>query len=227
LSALGYIARAVSLQNTRTLRLLIATSNPGKQRELRQLFGDLPGLELFVPADVGGLPEVVEDGDTFEHNARKKALEIAADKHMAVISDDSGLEVDALGGRPSVRSARYAGEHASDDDNNAKLIAELSAVAPEQRTARYRVVLAFVDPGAGAEPFVHVEHASCEGRMRDEARGSGGFGYDPYFEPLGYPCTMAELSAEEKNRISHRALAARALRGFLTRYLAARSDRSL
>ena len=205
------------------MRVLIATSNPGKQRELRQLLGDLPGLQLLVPADVGGLPEVIEDGATFEHNARKKALEIAAAKHVAVISDDSGLEVDALGGRPGVRSARYAGEHASDDDNNRKLIAELAAIAPEQRTARYRVVLAFVDPHVEPEPFVHTVHASCEGRIGREARGSGGFGYDPYFEPAGYACTMAELSADEKNRISHRARAAVALRAFLAQHLAARS----
>src|SRR5688500_13164487 len=152
------------------MRLLLATSNAGKQRELRELFGDLPGLQLLVPADVGGLPEVIEDGDTFEHNARKKGLELAAAKQLAVIADDSGLEVDALGGRPGVRSARYAGEHAPeltrDEANNRKLIAELTAVPPDQRSARYRVVLAFVDPHAGTEPFVHFTRASCEGRMR-------------------------------------------------------------
>jgi XTP/dITP diphosphohydrolase len=209
------------------LRLLLATGNKGKQRELRELFGDLPGLQLLVPDDVGGLPDVIEDGDTFEHNARKKGLEIAAAKGVAVIADDSGLEVDALGGRPGVHSARYAGVHGKDGDNNRKLIAELAGVAPEQRSARYHVVLAFVDPRDGSEPFVHVEHASCEGRIRSEPSGSGGFGYDPYFEPQGYTCTMAELPADEKNRISHRARASAALRVFLVSYLAGRGPRSL
>lgn len=207
------------------LRLLLATGNKGKQRELRELFGDLPSVQLLVPDDVGGLPEVIEDGDTFEHNARKKGLEIAAAKQVAVIADDSGLEVDALGGRPGVHSARYAGAHGKDGDNNRKLIAELAGVAPEQRTARYRVVLAFVDPREGGEPFVHVEHAHCEGLIRSEPSGSGGFGYDPYFEPRGYTCTMAELPADEKNRISHRARASAALRAFLERYLAAGAAR--
>ncbi|HMI90590.1 MAG TPA: non-canonical purine NTP pyrophosphatase, partial [Polyangiales bacterium] len=181
-------------------------------------------------ADVGGLPEVIEDGDTFEHNARKKALEIATAKQVAVISDDSGLEVDALDGRPGVRSARYAGEHARDLDNNRKLIAELTAVPPELRTARDRVVLAFFDPLATPAPVLHLSHGRCEGRMRSASSGDGGFGYDPYFEPQGHNCTMAELPAGEKNRISHRARAALGMRDFLADYLAqlaARNARSL
>jgi XTP/dITP diphosphohydrolase len=204
------------------MRLLLATSNHGKQRELRQLFGDLPGLSLLAPADVGGLPDVIEDGATFEHNARKKALEIATAKQLAVISDDSGLEVDALDGRPGVRSARYAEhtrEQSRDEANNRKLLAELAAVPPEQRTARYRVVLAFFDPLAKPEPVLHLTHGRCEGRMRGEPSGEGGFGYDPYFEPAGYDCTMAELPAAEKNRISHRARAALTMRDFLAEYL--------
>jgi XTP/dITP diphosphohydrolase len=203
------------------MRLLLATSNHGKQRELRQLFGDLPGLTLLGPADVDGLPEVIEDGETFEHNARKKALEIGTAKQVAVISDDSGLEVDALGGRPGVRSARYAGEHASDADNNRKLLAELAVVPLPLRTARYRVVLAFYDPRAKPEPVLHLTHGRCDGRMRAEPSGEGGFGYDPYFEPHGYSCTMAELRAMDKNRISHRARAAAAMRDFLAAYLRA------
>ena len=202
------------------MRLLLATGNVGKQRELRQLLGDIPALQLLVPVDVGGLPEVIEDGATFEHNARKKGLEIAAAKRVAVIADDSGLEVDALDGRPGVHSARYAGVHGRDQDNNRKLIAELAAVPPELRTARYRVVLAFVDPLSGPEPLVQLAHASCEGRIRREPSGDGGFGYDPYFEPAGFSCTLAELPAVEKNRISHRARAVAIMREFLVRYLA-------
>ena len=211
------------------MRVLLATSNLGKQHELRALFGDLPGLQVLVPAEVGGLPDVLEDGDTFEHNARKKGLELAAAKQVAVIADDSGLEVDALGGRPGVHSARYAGVDGDrltrDAANNRKLIAELTAVPADQRSARYRVVLAFVDPLAGAEPVVHFTRASCEGRMRLEPSGSGGFGYDPYFEPEGYSCTMAELDPSEKNRISHRARASQAMREFLRGYVAQRAPR--
>jgi XTP/dITP diphosphohydrolase len=208
--------------------LLLATRNRGKIRELEQLFGDLPGLRVLALDAVRELPEVIEDGETFADNAKKKALEIARATGMLVLSDDSGLEVDALGGEPGVRSARYAGEHASDADNNHKLVTELRLleVPSENRTARYRVVLAFADPAgplAALEPHgVHFEHGACEGRIRLEPRGDRGFGYDPYFEPVGYACTMAELAAEEKNRISHRARAALAMRRFLEAYLPSR-----
>ena len=208
-----------------TLSLLLATGNRGKIREFRALFAGVPGLTVLAPEDVGGIPTVIEDGDTFEHNARK--VEIALEKRIAVLSDDSGLEVDALAGRPGVWSARYAGEHANDAANNQKLIGELAAVPEDQRSARYRVVLAFADPGVnpgvGAQPFVHVEHGRCEGRMRLRPAGDGGFGYDPYFEPEGYTCTMAELAAQEKNRISHRAQAALAMQRFLQRYVSERA----
>jgi XTP/dITP diphosphohydrolase len=210
------------------LRLLLATTNPGKLRELYALLSDVPGLTLLAPDDVGGLPTVVEDGATFEANARKKALEIARARGVATLSDDSGLEVDALGGRPGVRSARYAGERASDADNNQKLRAELAAVPEPRRTARYRVVLAFCDagavPGAAADtPLLHTEEGRCEGRIQLEATGTGGFGYDPHFVPDGYTCSMAELSLQQKNRISHRALALRRMRAFLEDYLRSRA----
>jgi len=177
---------------------------------------------LLGPDDVGEIPEVIEDGETFEHNARKKALEIAADKGLAVLSDDSGLEVDALGGKPGVRSARYAGEHASDEDNNRKLVTELAHVPLALRSARYRVVLAFVDPGVAPAPLVHCVQGSCEGRIRFAPSGTGGFGYDPYFEPEGFDCTLAELAPAQKNRISHRARAAFEMREFLSSHLARR-----
>ena len=216
-----------------TFRLLLATKNRGKLRELRALLDGLPGLVLLEPDDVGGLPEVVEDGATFEANARKKALEIALARGVATLSDDSGLEVDALDGHPGVRSARFAGEHASDDDNNRKLIAELAALTPAvvapQRTARYRAVIAFCDPDASRglpllhTPLVHTEEASCEGSIAPSPRGSGGFGYDPYFVPEGQACTMAELSLEAKNGISHRARAAAKMRAFLAGYVPTRT----
>lgn len=201
--------------------LLFATRNAGKVREFRQLFADLPGVELLSLADIPDTPEVVEDGATFEHNARKKAVEIARATGMLVLSDDSGLEVDALGGRPGVHSARYAGAGASDADNNRKLIAELAqhALAPEARTARYRVVLALAAPSGPLADAPHLAEGSCEGRIGLQPRGSHGFGYDPYFVPLGETRTMAELPPDEKNRISHRARAAQKMRAFLESFL--------
>ena len=201
-----------------TRALLIATRNRGKAREFEQLFDDL-GLSIVTLNDVPALPEVEEDGDSFEHNAKKKAREVAAATSMMVLSDDSGLEVDALDGRPGVYSARYAGPEASDEDNNRRLIEELEGVPPAGRTARYRVVLALADPGGPLGSGLHIEDGACEGRIRDVAAGNNGFGYDPYFEPTGHECTMAELSPEQKNRISHRAMAAAKMRAYLVNYL--------
>jgi XTP/dITP diphosphohydrolase len=203
------------------IKLLLATRNRGKVREFAQLLSGLPELELVTLDDVAGAPEVIEDGETFEHNARKKAVEIARATSMLVLSDDSGLEVDALGGRPGVHSARYAGAGASDAENNAKLVAELTRLAlpPAQRTARYRVVLALAAPSGPLVAAPHLEEGTCEGRIRLQPRGEHGFGYDPYFEPAGCDRTMAELAPEQKNRISHRAQAAAKMRQFLERYL--------
>ena len=202
-------------------KLLLATRNPGKVREFQKLLAGVPDLALLSLADVPSAPEVVEDGDTFAANARKKALEIARATSLLVLSDDSGLEVDALGGRPGVRSARYAGEHASDEDNCRKLIAELTALAvPEPAAAaRYRVVLALAAPTGPLAADPHLEDGTCEGRIVLHPRGQGGFGYDPHFVPEGETRTMAELSADEKNRISHRARAATKMRRFLEAYL--------
>ncbi len=203
------------------MQVLLATRNRGKVREFRQLVADLSGVTLLTPDDVPGLPEVVEDGTTFEANACKKALEIARASGMMALADDSGLEVDALGGRPGVYSARYAGEHANDSDNNQKLVAELRALAlPIERcTARYRVVLALAAPTGPLAQTPHLEHGRCEGRIRLEPSGAGGFGYDPYFEVDGYGRTMAELAPDEKNRISHRGRAMAGMRTYLQRLL--------
>jgi XTP/dITP diphosphohydrolase len=212
------------MSRARTTQLLIATRNHGKLVEFRQLFATLPGVEVVALDDIAmTVPAVIEDGATFEDNARKKALEVAAATHMLVLSDDSGLEVDALDGRPGVYSARYAGDHARDEDNNQKLLAELRDVPPEQRTARYRVVLALADPHGPLGAAVHLEQGACEGTIRRDPSGRGGFGYDPYFQPRGHTLTMAELPPEEKNRISHRAEAAEKMRQFLERYLPTRA----
>jgi XTP/dITP diphosphohydrolase len=210
--------------------LVVATNNRGKLTELRDLLAGLP-LQILSLQDVSKKPiVVVEDGDTFEANAIKKAREVAAATLMLTLADDSGLEVDALGGAPGVRSARFAGERATDAENNAALLAALDALTAEELgartgdfTARFRCVLALVDPFISeGEPFI-VE-GTCAGRITRTPRGSGGFGYDPLFLVDGTDKTMAELSEDEKNRISHRAKAAQNLRLTLEKTLAARDQ---
>jgi XTP/dITP diphosphohydrolase len=187
------------------MRILIATMNEGKLREYERLLADVPGLELETMAFLAEPVDVVEDRDTFRGNALKKATEIAKVAGMPCLADDSGLEVDALGGRPGVYSARYAGEGATDADNNVKLLDELSGTADEQRTARFRCAIVIVD-GTGHE--LARADGACEGRIGHEAKGAHGFGYDPLFVPEGYTQTMAELGPDTKNDISHRAQAA-------------------
>jgi XTP/dITP diphosphohydrolase len=152
--------------------------------------------------------ELREDGDTFEANALQKARQAAAATGLPALADDSGLEVDALGGAPGVYSARYAGVGATDEANNAKLIEAMRGVPPERRGVRYRCVAAFVDPAGGREVW---RAGSCEGRLLEAPRGSGGFGYDPLFFVPELNVTMAEIEIDQKNRLSHRAAAFRAL----------------
>jgi XTP/dITP diphosphohydrolase len=187
------------------MRILIATMNEGKLREYQRLLTQVPGLELETMASLSMGVEVDEDRDTFAGNARKKATEIAAVAGVACLADDSGLEVDALGGRPGVHSARYAGEGASDARNNEKLLAELREVPDAERTARFRCSIVVVE--ADGRELAAVDGA-CEGHIGRELRGTHGFGYDPLFIPAGYDQTMAELGPETKNEISHRAKAA-------------------
>ena len=187
------------------MRILVATMNPGKLREYERLLADVPGLELETMASLAVPVHVVEDRDTFRGNALKKATEIAKVAGMPCLADDSGLEVDALGGRPGVYSARYAGEGATDAQNNAKLLDELSDAADEQRTARFHCAIVIVDR-RGHE--LATADGTCEGRIGHEPKGAHGFGYDPLFVPEGYTRTMAELGPETKNEISHRAQAA-------------------
>jgi len=194
-------------------RLLVATRSIHKLRELRELLG--LRSELISLDDVGIPDEATEDGETFEANAAKKARFFAALSGLPTLADDSGIEVDALGGGPGVRTRRYAGENATDEENNVKLLGALSGLAPERRGARYRCVLALALPEArgprGGIP-VRFAHGTLEGRIAPAPRGNGGFGYDPIFEPAGEPPggrTLGLWTAEAKNRISHRGRAAR------------------
>ena len=190
-------------------RLLLASANQGKLRELRTILEGLP-VELVGLAEAGlGEPsEVEETGDTFLENALIKARAYAEWAGMAAVADDSGLEVDALGGAPGVRSARYAGPGASDQANLDRLLAALDGVPPERRTARFRCAAVLVDPEVGEW---HAE-AAWDGRILDSPRGSGGFGYDPVFLPDGWDRTSAEVDQATKDAASHRGKAFRALR---------------
>lgn len=194
-------------------RLLIATHSRHKRDELRELL-DLPGIALATLDDLGITEEPPEDGRTFRANALAKARFHAARTGLPTLADDSGLEVDALGGGPGVRTRRYAGEHATDEQNNARLLRELEGIPSERRGARYRCALAFVDPRAGPSPLVIVRVGSFPGRIATAPRGEGGFGYDPIFEPRREPPggrTVGQLTRAEKHRLSHRGRAARAM----------------
>jgi XTP/dITP diphosphohydrolase len=187
------------------MRLLIATMNQGKLREYQRLLADVPSLELETMASLDAPVDVVEDRDTFEGNAIKKATEIAAAAGVSCLADDSGLEVDALEGRPGVYSARYSGPGATDERNNEKLLEELRDLPDTSRSARFRCAIAVVDEEGRV---LAVTDGTCEGRIARNPAGSHGFGYDPLFIPDGYQETMAELGPDTKNAISHRAKAA-------------------
>ncbi len=183
-------------------KVVLATRNQGKVKEFNRLFAEY-GWEGISLAEYEGVPEVGEDGETFEANALKKAIEISTYLNLLTLGDDSGLEVDALDGRPGVYSARYAGEEATDEQNWRKLLTELDSVPMEQRTARFRCTLALVIPGE--EPIIAT--GACEGMIAREPKGANGFGYDPVFYIPELNKQMAELLPEEKNQISHRAKA--------------------
>lgn len=195
-------------------RLLVATRSAHKLRELRELL-DLRGTDLISLDDLGIEDDPVEDGATFESNAALKARFSARIGGLPTLADDSGLEVDALAGGPGVRTRRYAGENATDLDNNAKLLNALRGLPSDRRTARYVCVLAVALPDAvgrrGGLPVI-LARGTCRGRIATEPRGAGGFGYDPIFEPASEPPggrTLGQWSAAEKHAISHRARAAR------------------
>jgi XTP/dITP diphosphohydrolase len=200
-------------------RLLVATTNAGKQREYRDLLSELPA-EIVFPNDLGITLEVEEDGSTFRENAAKKAVALSRASGLLSLADDSGLEVDALGGEPGVRSSRYAGPGADDPRRRAFLLEKLRGI-PAPRTARFVCVIAIAVPGGGTS-FAEGE---CRGEITPAERGSNGFGYDPIFQPDGFSRTMAELTPAEKNRISHRARAAEAAIPILRTLLDSESDR--
>lgn len=193
--------------NARARPLVLASGNPGKLRELGQLLRPL-GFTLTAQSELGIEP-VDETGATFLENAMLKARHAARLARGAALADDSGLEVDALGGRPGVHSARYDGLHATDASNLHKLLAELHDVPPGSRQARYHCVIVLVRHPDDPQPL--IAQGSWEGQIALEPKGSGGFGYDPAFIPAGSTLTAAEMPAAEKNAVSHRGQALRSL----------------
>lgn len=185
-------------------KLLLATNNRGKVREYQELLGGT-GLELVTPAALGFFETVDETGKTFEENARLKARVLMETSRLLTLADDSGLEVDALGGEPGVRSARYAGENATDARRVEFLLSRLADVPWEKRTARFRCVIAIAQPGGE----ISVCSGECPGVIALAPAGDNGFGYDPVFYLPGFGKTMAELTPAQKNLVSHRGQAAR------------------
>ena len=190
--------------------LVLATRNQHKVEELVALLGDL-GVTIRTLDEFPDAPDVVEDGDTCEANAVKKARAIAEFTGLPAVADDTGLEVDALGGQPGVYAARYAGEDATYEDNCRKLLQDLMGVPREQRTARFLTIAAIALPSGG----IRVAQGTLEGAIAEEASGTLGFGYDPVFLIPELGKTLAQLSADQKNRISHRAKAFTQAKGLL------------
>ena len=188
--------------------VLVSTRNAHKLVEIRQILG--PSFELLDLSSVPALGEVEETGTTFEENAALKALAASAHFDGWVLADDSGLEVDALGGAPGVRSARFSGEGATDVTNRALLLEKLATVPADQRSARFRCVIALARAGEVLAYF----GGAVEGAIIQSEKGEGGFGYDPLFVPEGFGETFAELGAETKNRLSHRGRALAGLKSW-------------
>jgi len=179
-------------------QLVLATNNEHKIREIRSLLKALP-LELLTLRDIPNFPPLVEDGETFQDNALRKAVAVFQHANLPALADDSGLEVFYLNMEPGVYSARYSGPNATDAQNNEKLLQAMRGVAPRRRRAQFRSVIAFVDKGVK-----ELTEGIFSGTLAESPRGSNGFGYDPLFIPDGMTITSAELTDEEKNAISHR-----------------------
>jgi len=196
-------------------QLLVATFNPGKARELARLVGPL-GIDVVSPADLGIREDYEETGATYEENARGKALHYAAIGRLPTLADDSGLEVDALGGRPGPLSARYGGPGLDDTGRNALLLREIESVPDERRTARYVAVVALARAAiASGREWLRDFRATCEGRIATGPRGPHGFGYDPIFLFPGFGATFGEVPEDRKDEVSHRGLALRQVAAFL------------
>jgi len=197
--------------------IVLATKNAGKIREFRSLTQNLD--MKILPLDSFDIPPIEETGTTFEENSLIKARTVAQTVGLAVIADDSGLEVDVLDGRPGIYSARYSGPNATDARNVAKLLAELAAVPMDRRAAAFRCVVTLFDPTTSNGPLIHQTTAKVEGVIIDEQRGHNGFGYDPVFFVPHLDKTFAELDADTKNRLSHRGKAVRLMIEFMQRLL--------
>jgi XTP/dITP diphosphohydrolase len=197
------------------LEVIVATRNRGKIREIREALKGL-GLRVLALSDFPDVPEIEEDGESFAENALKKARFYSGCFGKLTLADDSGLEVECLKGLPGIFSARYAGEEASSQENNRKLFREMRGVPISKREARFKCVMAMVSPD-GRE---FIAEGSCKGRIGFGEKGKRGFGYDPLFILPKYGKTMAELSLEEKNKISHRGKALKKLKRMITNFLA-------
>lgn len=194
-------------------QLVLATRNKHKIEEIKTLTRDL-GIDILTLNDFPNIPHLIEDGSTFQENALKKARQVFQHTKLPSLADDSGLEVFFINKRPGVWSARYSGEGATDERNNDKLLKEMRSVAPRRRAAQFVAVLALVGKG-----FEEITEGICPGKLAESPRGTNGFGYDPIFIPNGYARTYAELTAEEKNIISHRAKAMEKMRDVLRKKL--------
>ena len=192
--------------------IVIATRNKKKLIEIRELLADLDFNVLSID-DFSDIPEIDEDMDTFEGNARKKAVQIAQITNKLTLADDSGLEIDFLNGKPGIHSARFAGKNATDEERYKKVLNLLREVPQHQRTARFKCAVAITE-----NECVEIVTGTCEGEITTEPRGDAGFGYDPIFMVPSYGKTFAELGSEIKNRISHRAIALEKARDVLIRY---------
>lgn len=182
-------------------RVVLATRNMHKIKEIKTILTDLP-IEILTLIDFPKVPPLKEEESTFEENSLQKAQAVYQHTKIPALADDSGLEVFFLNGRPGVVSTRYAGNGATDEANNEKLLSEIRGVAPRRRKAQFRAILTLV-----GDDFLEVTEGVCPGRLAESPRGTNGFGYDPIFIPDGFARTYAELTAEEKNSISHRARA--------------------
>jgi len=198
------------------LQIVIASRNKGKIKEIKSFFSGLLKVEWLTFANFKGFPDVREEGSSFTENARLKARAISDFTGAVTLADDSGLEVDFLGGRPGVKSSRYTGENATDKQNRVKLLGEMKkAVRVSDRGARFICSMVLWKPGAGP---VFETRGECEGRIGFDEKGIGGFGYDCIFIPSGFERTMAQLDRSEKNRISHRGKALKAVYKFIVNF---------